>query len=110
VLNNASNNDTAVKSLAEEFSFVASERRLRCCCYILNLGAQLVVWGKDRSAYKNNAAYLKDEEKYMDEWRKYSPISVLFNVIASICTPQTQQLLERLQREEAESLGVTPYI
>jgi hypothetical protein len=43
VLNNASNNDTAVKSLAEEFSFVASERRLQCCCYILNLGAQLVV-------------------------------------------------------------------
>jgi hypothetical protein len=87
VLNNASNNDTAVKSLAEEFSFIASERRLRCCCHILNLGAQLVVWGKDRSAYKNNAAYLKDEEKYIDEWRKYGPISVLFDVIASICTP-----------------------
>jgi hypothetical protein len=39
MLNNASNNDTAVKSLAEEFNFTASERRLRCCCYILNLGA-----------------------------------------------------------------------
>jgi hypothetical protein len=89
VLDNASNNDTAVKSLAEEFGFVASERRLQCCCYILNLGAQLVVWGKDRSAYKNNAAYLKDKEKYIDKWRKYSSISVLFDVIASICTPQT---------------------
>jgi hypothetical protein len=87
VLNNASNNNTAVKSLAEEFSFIVSERRLRCCCYILNLGAQLVIWGKDRSAHENNAAYLKDEEKYIDEWRKYSPVSVLFNVIASICTP-----------------------
>jgi hypothetical protein len=87
VLDNASNNDTAVKSLAKEFSFIASERRLQCCCHILNLGAQLVIWGKDRSAYKNDAAYLKDKEKYIDEWRKYSPISVLFNVIASICTP-----------------------
>jgi hypothetical protein len=67
VLNNASNNNTAVKSLTEEFSFIASERRLRCCCYILNLGAQLVIWGKDRSAYKNNAAHLKDEEKYIDK-------------------------------------------
>jgi hypothetical protein len=67
VLNNASNNNAAVKSLAEEFSFIASERRLRCCCYILNLGAQLVIWGKDYSAYKNDAAHLKDEEKYMDK-------------------------------------------
>jgi hypothetical protein len=46
----------------------------------------------------------------MDEWRKYGPVGVLFNVIASICTPQTRQLLKRLQREEAESVGLTPYI
>jgi hypothetical protein len=89
VLDNASNDDTAVKSLVEEFNFTASKRRLRCCCYILNLGAQLVIWGKDRSAYKNDAAYLNDKEKYIDKWRKYGPISVLFDVIASICTPQT---------------------
>jgi hypothetical protein len=67
MLNNASNNNTAVKSLAEEFSFIASKRQLWCCCHILNLGAQLVVWGKDCSAYKNNAAYLKDEKKYIDK-------------------------------------------
>ncbi|CAE7020113.1 hypothetical protein PTTW11_03010 [Pyrenophora teres f. teres] len=110
VLDNASNNDTAVESLAEEFNFTASERRLRCCCHILNLGAQLVIWGKDRSAYENDAAHLDDEEKYMDEWRKYGPIGVLFDVIASICTPQTRQLLERLQRDEAEAIGVTANI
>ncbi|KAF7567886.1 hypothetical protein PtrM4_124990 [Pyrenophora tritici-repentis] len=90
VLDNASNNDTAVESLAEEFGFIASERRLR--------------------AYENEAAHLEEEEKYMDEWRKYGPVGVLFDVIASICTPQTRQLLERLQCEEAESLGVTPHI
>ncbi|KAG9382223.1 hypothetical protein A1F94_007877 [Pyrenophora tritici-repentis] len=90
---NASNNDTAVESLAEEFGFIASERRLRCCCHILNLSAQLVIWGKDRSAYENEAAHL-EEEKYMDEWRKYGPVGVLFDVIASIL-------------REAESLGVT---
>ncbi|CAE7034396.1 hypothetical protein PTTW11_05423 [Pyrenophora teres f. teres] len=69
-----------------------------------------LIWGKDRSAYENEAAHLEEEEKYMDEWRKYGPVGVLFDVIASICTPQTRQLLERLQCEEAESLGVTPYI
>ncbi|KAG9375994.1 hypothetical protein A1F94_013260 [Pyrenophora tritici-repentis] len=97
------------RGLAEEFGFIASERRLRCCCHILNLSAQLVIWGKDRSAYENEAAHLEEEEKYMDEWRKYGPVGVLFDVIASICTPQTRQLLERLQCEEAESLGVTPH-
>ncbi|KAI1663211.1 hypothetical protein L13192_12754 [Pyrenophora tritici-repentis] len=55
-------------------------------------------------------AHLDDEEKYMDEWRKYGPIGVLFDVIASICTPQTRQLLERLQRDEAEAIGVTANI
>ena len=40
----------------------------------------------------------------MQEWRKYGPIGVLFDVIASICTPQTRQLLQRLQQEEADAL------
>ncbi|KAG9376976.1 Dimer-Tnp-hAT domain containing protein [Pyrenophora tritici-repentis] len=80
------------------------------CGAAANLSAQLVIWGKDRSAYENEAAHLEEEEKYMDEWRKYGPVGVLFDVIASICTPQTRQLLERLQCEEAESLGVTPHI
>lgn len=33
------------------------------------------------------------------------PIGVLFDIIASICTPQTRELLQKLQREEAESLA-----
>jgi hypothetical protein len=56
--------------------------------------------------YASSAAHLNDEEKYIDEWRKYGPFGVLFDVIASICTPQTRQLLERLQRDNAEAIGV----
>jgi hypothetical protein len=41
----------------------------------------------------------------MQDWRKYGPIGVLFDIITSICTPQTRQLLQRLQQEEAEELG-----
>jgi hypothetical protein len=40
----------------------------------------------------------------MQDWRKYGPIGVLFDIIASICTPQTRQLLQRLQQEEADAL------
>jgi hypothetical protein len=40
----------------------------------------------------------------MKDWRHYGPIRVLFNIIASICTPQGRQLLQRLQQIEAEAL------
>jgi len=105
VLDNAYNNDTAVNHLAGIYGFDASERRLRCCCHILNLGAQLIIWGKDRDAYENAGGSLKDEEAFMKEWRQYGPIGVLFDIIASICTPQSRELLQKLQRVEAESLG-----
>ena len=61
VLDNAYNNDTAVNYLAGIYGFDASERRLRCCCHILNLRAQLIIWGKDRDAYENASGSLKDE-------------------------------------------------
>jgi hypothetical protein len=59
VLDNAYNNDTAVASLADQYSFEAPERRLRCCCHILNLGAQVIIWGKDRDAYENEGGNLE---------------------------------------------------
>lgn len=40
----------------------------------------------------------------MQDWRKYRPTGVLFDIIASICTPQARQLLQRLQQEEADAL------
>jgi hypothetical protein len=40
----------------------------------------------------------------MQDWRKYGPIGVLFDIIASICTHQTRQLLQRLQQEQADAL------
>jgi hypothetical protein len=56
VLDNAYNNDTAVAALADEYGFETTHRRLRCCCHILNLGAQVVIGGKDRNNYKNAAS------------------------------------------------------
>ena len=39
MLDNAYNNNTAVASLANLYSFKAPEQRLHCCCHILNLSA-----------------------------------------------------------------------
>jgi hypothetical protein len=43
VLDNAANNDAAVEFLAEDLSFYAPYRWLRCTCYILNLAAQEII-------------------------------------------------------------------
>jgi hypothetical protein len=40
----------------------------------------------------------------MKDWRHYGLIGVLFDIIASICTPQARQLLQRLQQIEADAL------
>jgi hypothetical protein len=43
VLDNVYKNDTAVASLANLYSFQTAERRLHCCCHILNLSAQVLI-------------------------------------------------------------------
>lgn len=53
VLDNATNNDTAVETLGEIHSFNAVHRRLRCTCHILNLAAQTIIWGKDKDCFEN---------------------------------------------------------
>jgi hypothetical protein len=42
----------------------------------------------------------------MKEQRKFGPIGVLFDVITSISTPQTDHLLEQLQLNEADAIDV----
>jgi hypothetical protein len=59
VLDNAYNNDTAVTSLTDLYKFQTAERRLRCYCHILNVSAQVIIWGKDRDAYENDGGNLK---------------------------------------------------
>lgn len=108
VLDNATNNDTAVEALATEYNFDATSRRLRCCCHIINLGAQVVIWGQDRDAFENEAEHLDQEEKELKVWRKYGPLGVLFDTIAAICTPQARQLLKSYQQAEADALGLQP--
>ena len=54
VLDNATNNDTALERLGGDYSFEKTSRRLRCTCHILNLAAQLVIWGRDSDSFENS--------------------------------------------------------
>jgi hypothetical protein len=56
VLDNASNNDTAVAALALAFGLTPSHRRLRCGPHTLNLVGQIVIFGSDQAAYDNLAS------------------------------------------------------
>jgi hypothetical protein len=47
VLDKASNNDTAMRAIAREFDFDATERRLRCAGHIINLIARHLLFGQD---------------------------------------------------------------
>jgi hypothetical protein len=53
VLDNATNNDSAVEALARKYGFIAGERRLRCGPHTLNLAGQKVLWGSDGDLYNN---------------------------------------------------------
>jgi hypothetical protein len=62
VLDNASNNDTAVAALARQFNFTAASRRLRCGPHTLNLVGQMIIFGSDQAAYDSAAGVAKSIE------------------------------------------------
>ncbi|KAF9730041.1 transposase-like protein [Paraphaeosphaeria minitans] len=98
VLDNATNNDTAIAALARVYDFDATHQRLRCGPHTLNLIGQAIIFGKDREAYNNAAEQLDGEESYLREWRKDGPLSVLIDVINYIKTPQQYELFREFQR------------
>jgi hypothetical protein len=101
VLDNASNNDTAIASLAQKMSFNAAYRRLRCGPHTLNLIGQTLLWGKDGDAYDNNVSEVvtvDEEHKLMSEWRSDGPLGVLLAVINYIKTPQQYELFTNFQQ------------
>ncbi|KAF7568869.1 hypothetical protein PtrM4_112840 [Pyrenophora tritici-repentis] len=98
VLDNATNNDTAIAALAREYEFESAHRRLRCSCHTLNLIGQAIIFGTNKDAYGNTQEQYNTEEQYMREWRKDGPIGVLVDVINYIKTPQQYELFRGYQR------------
>ncbi|KAF7449964.1 hypothetical protein A1F94_013213 [Pyrenophora tritici-repentis] len=75
VLNNASNNNSAVLTIAQKIGFNAVYRRLRCGPHTINLIGQ-----------------------FMREWRRDGPLGVLLSIINYIKTPQQYALFANFQR------------
>jgi hypothetical protein len=98
MLDNATNNDTAVDKITQQIGLTATYRRLRCGCHILNLIGQTLLWANNDGAYGNDETELAIEYDLMRNWRKDGPLSVLLSIISYIKTPQQHELFENFQR------------
>jgi hypothetical protein len=102
VLDNASNNDSTIATVARqlEFNFNPVYRRLRCGPHTLNLIGQVLLWGKKAEAFNNNQATsnIVEETKLMKDWRRDSLLGVHLGVINYINTLQQYALFENFQR------------
>jgi hypothetical protein len=98
VLDNASNNDTSIEALAEEFEFDVKERRLRCAGHIINLMARQILFGEDLDAFELEINVAKDELEDLQLWRKKGPIGKLYNIVKYIKDlDQQRKRFERYQ-------------
>jgi hypothetical protein len=98
VLDNATNNDTAVAAIARLYNFNAANRRLRYGPHTLNLIGQAIIFGKNKEAYDNVAEEHASEQAFMAQWRRDGSLGDLMNVINYIKTPQQYELFADFQR------------
>ena len=98
MLDNATNNDTAVESLDSELIWrgiipviSSEERRLRCFGHILNLVVKELLFGKDETVLETS----KDE---ITAWRKLGPLGKLHNIVRTIrSSPQRRDRFHAIQ-------------
>jgi len=60
MLDNATNNDTAITAIAKEFNFNPIKRRLRCSGYIINIIARHLLYGYNPDLFKAEDVVPKD--------------------------------------------------
>ncbi|KAA8611875.1 hypothetical protein PtrV1_13751 [Pyrenophora tritici-repentis] len=105
VLDNASNNDTAIAAIARDYGgFDPIHHRLRCSPHTINLIGQALLFGDDKDSYNNVAEQLRTEELYMREWRRHGQLGTLIAVINFIRTPQQHELFQACQRDANKAL------
>lgn len=106
VTDNASNNDTCMEALAEEFGFNHKHRRLRCIGHIINLVVRQILFGKEADALENDCAQPKELLAELLLWRKKGPIGKLHNIVHWIQRSNlVYQRLHQLQRNEQALTG-----
>ena len=107
MLDNATNNDTAVKAVHDELTereigpltvMRTEERRLWCFGHILNLVVKALLFGKDIDALEISSAEFAT-------WRKFGAVGKLHNLVRWIHTsPQRRERFVQLQLEALQAV------
>lgn len=94
-LDNASNNDTMIRAVAEVCKFDAAHRRLRCNGHIINLAVQAFLFGRNKDASdeatrQTSRLSCKEQEgvagraESATAWRQYGVLGMLRNLVVWI--------------------------
>lgn len=85
VLDNASNNDTAMEAVGGQLGFLGHSRRCRCIGHTINLAAKALLFGHNPDAFEEllsgERAFTKDEYAI---WRDKGPVGKLHNMVVDI--------------------------
>lgn len=85
ILDNAPNNDTAMKTIGERFGFCSMERRGRCFGHVINLVVKAILFGKDIDAFEGRLGRGDISATTEHElWRKKGPVGKLHNLVVAI--------------------------
>ena len=112
VLDNASNNNTAMVALGNEFGFEPEERRLRCLGHIIHLAVEKLLFGEAADAIESTGNGDLDcdddaEDALADpltRWRRSGPIGRLHNLNTAILqAPQNLECIMKWQEEDLQS-------
>lgn len=91
VLDNASNNDTALADLAKSLSFDPSKKRLRCVGHVINLAADAFLTVGDPTDLDKNIIKEQPETEKLKLWREWGPIGKFHNTVIHITRSSRQK-------------------
>ncbi|CCE34912.1 uncharacterized protein CPUR_08851 [Claviceps purpurea 20.1] len=103
VADNASNNDTCLKTLGGLLGFEPTERRLRCAGHIFNLVAHSILFGTDVANLEPVGDAIYDDKILaleLTKWRSQGPIGKLHNVVLWVRRSALQR--ERLEAKQKD--------
>jgi hypothetical protein len=86
MLDNATNNDTAITAIIKEFDFDLIKRRLHYLGHIINIIARHLLYGYNLDLFKAEDVVPKDIKAQLQTWRKRGLVGKAYNLIIWVYT------------------------
>lgn len=101
VLDNASNNDTALFELTKSVSFdPQKKKRLRCAGHMINLAANAFLYGQDLKDIERQLTFGQSEVSCLTLWRQRGAVRRLHKLVFHITrSPRRRAIFDKCQEE-----------